>query len=173
MVRGFVEQSDGVIEIESKVGRGTIVELFLPLSEQRPSEPAEDAKGPRQNAGHARQRTVLVVEDNPQLLAIISLKLEHDGYEVIQKESGDEAIEYLDRDVSVDLVVSDLIMPGLAQGMDVLERTKRHDPPVPTILISGYADVTSDGAFALDRADRFLEKPLNLQQLSEEIAGLV
>jgi PAS domain S-box-containing protein len=173
MVKGFVEQSNGIIQLDSKVSFGTTLRIFLPLTfetadvKNRPprkivTRPPGEEKG-----------TVLVVEDNEQLLNIIALKLERDGFEVITKQSGDDALEILNNKSGIQLVLSDLVMPGDGQGIDVLRRAKSLHPSLPVILMSGYADINKSNEKGLELADKFIEKPLALGKLSGAIEDLI
>jgi len=173
MVRGFAEQSNGAIQIESTVGEGTRVSMFFPLSQETPARPAAPLRQTHLPPSGNQAATVLVVEDNPQLLALLALKLGRDDFDVIKAESGDAAIDIMNKGTRVDLVLSDMVMPGTNQGLDVLKHAKGLARPVPVILMSGYADIRASGAIDLQMADRFLEKPINLGHLSQEVAALV
>jgi DNA-binding NtrC family response regulator len=117
--------------------------------------------------------TILVVEDNLQLLNLITLMLERENYHVIKKSSGDDAIEELTENAGVRLVLSDLVMPGQKQGIDVLRTAKSLQPPLPVILMSGYADIKNSNEEELKLADSFVEKPFALGHLSKEIESLM
>lgn len=173
MVKGFIEQSNGTIQLDSNAGFGTTLKMFLPLTldtvdvshtspRRIPPLPLGEDKG-----------TVLVVEDNEQLLNIIALKLERDGFNVIMKSSGDEALEVLRTKPNIRLVLSDLVMPGDGQGIDVLREAKSLYPLLPVILMSGYADITRSNQQGLELADKFIEKPLALGKLSAAIEDLI
>ena len=173
MVKGFVEQSNGSIEIESELGHGTSVLIFLPLTSEQPLPPSKTVRSATKIAKKRRKGRVLVVEDNAQLLNLIALKLERDNFDVLKAMSGDEAISLLDEGAPVNLVLSDLVMPGDFQGSDVLRHAKLLSPPLPVILMSGYADIRASSEDDLKHADRFIEKPLKLDQLSEAIGDFL
>ncbi|WP_299928718.1 PAS domain-containing sensor histidine kinase [uncultured Pelagimonas sp.] len=173
MVKGFIEQSHGSIRIESKPDSGTTLSAFLPLTFD-PVEVSEEAlsKAKSQQSNKARG-TILVVEDNLQLLNIIALTLERENYHVIKKPSGDDALEVLTEQTGIRLVLSDLVMPGQEQGVDVLRKAKSLHPPLPVILMSGYADIRISNEEDLKLADKFVEKPFALGHLSKEIKDLI
>ena len=215
MVRGFAEQSNGLVSVQSREGHGTRVALYLPLSDAAPAVapavapdltaaslpqtqfeiPATavaaevatgiaagvatevsdgSVNGTAADKGTAPpKRRVLVVEDNPQLLALIGLKLERDGFDVLRADSGDAAAPILQGDTEIDLLVTDMIMPGRYQGMDMLRFAKARPAPLPVVLISGYADISASPEVDLGDADLFLEKPLNLEELSLRLDTLV
>lgn len=173
MVKGFIEQSHGSIRIESKPGSGTTLTAFLPLTYD-PVEVADEALAKAKPPKSSKAKgTILVVEDNFQLLNLIALMLERENYHVIKKSSGDEAIEVLTENEGIRLVLSDLVMPGQEQGVDVLRKAKSLQPPLPVILMSGYADIRRSNEEELKLADKFVEKPLALGNLSKEIENLV
>lgn len=173
MVKGFIEQSNGLIQLSSNLGFGTTLTMFLPLTGET-VEAKDISLQPFATARPNKRRgTVLVVEDNEQLLKIISLKLERDGFDVIVKPSGDDALQALKNESDIRLVLSDLVMPGSIQGIDVLREAKSMNPLLPVILMSGYADINNSNDKGLDLADKFVEKPLALKQLSEIIEELI
>lgn len=173
MVKGFIEQSNGTIQLDTNAGFGTTLKMFLPLTletvEVSHTSPRRIASPP---TGEGKG-TVLVVEDNEQLLNIIALKLERDGFRVIMKPSGDEALEVLRNRSNIRLVLCDLVMPGDGQGIDVLREAKSLHPPLPVILMSGYADINRTNQRGLENADKFIEKPLALGKLSDAIEDLI
>ncbi len=173
MVKGFTEQSDGMITIESTPGVGTNVYLSFPLTDQQPEAPTERPEDHNRGEKPATRIRVLLVEDNSQLLELIALKLRRDGYDVTKQSSGDEALSLLDEDTGFDVIVSDVVMPGEAQGPDVLARAKSLPVPLPVILMSGYTDVRTTGDNPLRLADVFLEKPVDLAQLSQAVEALL
>jgi CheY-like chemotaxis protein len=173
MVKGFIEQSNGIIQLDSNVGSGTVLKIFLPLTFE--TVDVTDAS-PRKIAAlppNEEKGIVLVVEDNKQLLNIIALKLERDGFRVITKPSGDDALEILESNSNIQLVLSDLVMPGDGQGIDVLRKAKSLHPPLPVVLMSGYADINKSNEKGLEFADKFIEKPLALGELSDAIEYLI
>ena len=173
MVKGFTDQSNGWIDIKSELAVGTTIRLYLPLTSDRISSETVQPNVHTTAPFESSKRPVLVVEDNPQLLKLIELKLRKDNFTVIGKESGDEAIGLLRDDSGISLVVTDLVMPGVHQGIDILDRAKALREPIPVILMSGYADVRTANEEQLKRADRFIEKPMSLEHLSTEIDGLI
>lgn len=173
MVKGFIEQSNGIIQLDSIVGFGTTLKIFLPLTFE--TVKTTDAFPRRIVAPRTDEvkGTVLVAEDNEQLLKIIALKLERDGFRVIMKPSGDDALEALETNSNIQLVLSDLVMPGDGQGIDVLRKAKSLHPPLPVVLMSGYADINKSNEKELEFADKFIEKPLALGKLSDAIEYLI
>lgn len=173
MVKGFIEQSQGEVQIESTPGCGTVVTLLLPASFEEPVEANVRSPVSVPVPQKGTKRRVLVVEDNPQLLALVAMQLERDGFIVTKALSGDEAVQHLSDAQDVDAVLTDAVMPGTHQGVDVLKHAKALNPQTPVILMSGYADVRRNSATDLRRADLFIEKPLKLSELSHKVSELI
>ncbi len=145
MVYGFAKQSGGAIRIESEVGKGTRVEVWLPRAPEitdRASArvyPAHQADG----AGPARALRVMLVDDHEGVRATTAAMLEDLGHTVIQAGDGPEMLAQLARDPdAADLVISDYAMP-IVSGADVVRRAREIVPDLPAIIITGYADVKS------------------------------
>ncbi len=135
-VYGFIRQSGGFVTIESEVGAGTEIHLHLPrLSEgTRQREPSSPAAGDGRVRG---SETLLVVEDNEDVRAIMISALTPLGYQLVVASSGPEALEIL-AETAVDLIVSDVIMPGGMTGIDLIREAQVRRPAVLGLLVSGY-----------------------------------
>ncbi len=174
MVKGFAEQSNGAVTLTSAPGAGTTIEIILPITDQ-PVKPGVSRTGAKQvvHAVDAKPK-VMLVEDNPQLLDLLKLKLQRDGFEVVACSSGDEAASKFDEHSDLDIVVSDLVMPGDVQGAELLSELRLRGWQIPFIAMSGYADLKDgSGSIAISEADAFLEKPFDLTTFSEEIGRLL
>ena len=112
-----------------------------------------------------------VVEDTAQFLELVAMQLERDGFLVTKAGSGDEAVELLHADHEIDVILTDVDMPGALQGVHVLKHPKAMNAQTPVILMSGYADVHRNSAADLRRADIFIEKPLKLSELSSQVSN--
>jgi two-component system, cell cycle sensor histidine kinase and response regulator CckA len=187
VVHGIVRQSDGFLGVESEVGRGTRVRVYLPEWDAGevtiPPTPAETAPPPPPPpaAAHApvpaARGTVLLVEDEPSVRRIAARALGRQGWTVLEAESAEEALDMMSREPRrVAAVVSDLLLPG--QDGAQLVRALRHRlgmPRLPAILASGYAaeDVRGEVAEALGEAGtRFLAKPYDMRDLGALLLAL-
>ena len=137
MVYGFVKQSGGLVRVDSNVGRGTVVKLFFPqatepLPEAIPEEPIE--------MPHGTGETILVVEDEPDLLALATRILEELGYHVLRAANGAAAIDVADRNARIDLLLSDIVMPGGMNGRQLAAKLRTKRPTLPVLFMSGYSD---------------------------------
>lgn len=161
MVYGFVKQSGGELDISSEPGVGTIVRLCFPTLDVT----VPDRPGERETLSTHRYR-VLFVEDEARIREVSRSALEMNGMEVITAENGDEARQKLSELQELDLVVSDVVMPGSLSGPQLATLVRERFPGVPVLLISGYAtDVPDECAF--------LSKPYSKDELYEAVYSLV
>lgn len=119
------------------------------------------------------QRQVLVVDDNIQLLSVVRLHLVSKGYHVRACHTGDEALHLLQHGLHPDILVTDAVMPGDCQGIDLVRFVNRSNPRMPVIMMSGYVDPTELPASDRSAIDKFIPKPFLLRELSEQITGLL
>src|SRR5688572_7870422 len=175
MVYGFARQSGGAIRIESKVGQGTRVEIWLP----RAPEAAASAPGPAASAATGNGATgqparvpglkVLLVDDHQGVRATTAAMLEDLGHAVTQASDGPEVLDLLKGEPDgFDLIISDYAMPHLS-GAEVVRQARRIRPAMPAILMTGYADAGSISRRPEDV--HVLAKPFTLEQMSAAICG--
>jgi CheY-like chemotaxis protein len=138
VIYGFVKQSGGHVTVYSEVGRGTTVNLYLPrIAAQRVRTAGAGQPAP------ATPRTgeiILLVEDNPDVRRVTSKRLQHLGYVVVEASSGAGAIDVLRSGAKIDLVFSDVVMPGGMSGFDLAHWVQENAPDVPILLASGFAE---------------------------------
>ena len=166
MVYGFAKQSNGHVTLYSEPGLGTTVRIYLPAMVG-----ARKEAGPRQSAGtgelaKTNGEIVLVVEDDPFVRAYAVSCLEDLGYRVVSAADGREALKSLASDSSIQVVFSDVVMPGGVSGIDLAEKARILRPELGILLTSGYAlDTLMDrGRFPPGMA--FLNKPYRKHELS-------
>ena len=169
MVYGIVRGHGGIIAVESEPGHGTTFNISLPASEK--AIVPERAVSGKILKG---TETVLLVDDEPMVLAVSRDMLESLGYRVIAAGSGQEAITvYREKKDGIDLVILDMIMTGVSGG-ETFDRLREIDPGIRVLLASGYS-VNGQAQEILDRGCRgFLQKPFTLEALSRkmrEVAG--
>jgi CheY-like chemotaxis protein len=135
MVYGFIKQSGGAIRLYSEVGFGTTVSLYLPLA----SEAAENAPEPERAEPLERLGgTALLVDDEAELLEIADAYLAELGYTVIRAGNGLEALAALERAGPIDLLVTDVIMPGKMNGIELAQRVRELRPGIKVVFTSGF-----------------------------------
>jgi PAS domain S-box-containing protein len=161
-VHGFANQSGGAVTVTSQQGRGTTVTIYLPRS--RGALPAAAGEGTPPTPEKA-QGTVLVVEDSREVAEVTTTLIEQLGYRVVRAENAAEALRHLREGVPVDLVFSDIVMPGPMNGLALAEVCRERFPELPVLLTSGY----SDAAEAADGRFDILRKPFELAALERAI----
>ncbi|WP_299146628.1 ATP-binding protein [uncultured Tateyamaria sp.] len=170
MVKGFAEQSQGTVEVDSERGFGTVVSIVLPSTDQIPQGDQNPAANSLNKIRRPQLYSVMLIDDNRQLLRAMATMLEREGYSVSTFESGSDALEAMAQKGLPDLVLTDAVMPGSVQGWNIIQHVKMHAPQVPTILISGYAaSGDEDHERVMSQTDAFLSKPINLKQLAQVV----
>jgi PAS domain S-box-containing protein len=142
MVHGFVQQSHGRLDIESKPGRGTTVRMMFPVAENASDAASAGngaAAGEQGDLPGSRPR-VLVVEDNDDVRELAESVLGMAGYAVQSAASGEQALELLDECAPVDLLFTDVIMPGGMNGLQLIDRVRERLPQLPVLVTTGYMD---------------------------------
>ena len=168
-VYGFAEQSGGSVRIESKVDEGTTVTLMLPRTD-RPAvavEPIIDVGQDRPKASGS----VLLVEDDEEVSTLVCEMLVELGYDVTRASSAEGALGALADARLVDIVFSDIMMPGPMNGLDLARETRRRRPGLPVLLTSGYADAAMREAAREDI--RVLTKPYDIEALAEALSEVL
>jgi signal transduction histidine kinase/CheY-like chemotaxis protein len=166
MVYGFVHQSNGHIRIDSAIGQGTSVKLYLP----RTFDPvAEDAGEPA--ALLTGSERVLVVEDNDDVRRAVVDMLSGWGYRVVAAENPDVAADLLEKDRSFDLLFTDVVMPGATSAVELAEMAQRLRPGIAVLLTSGYA---RDLISRQDRRDYpMIAKPYRGEELAAKLRAVL
>jgi len=135
MVYGFVKQSAGEITIDSTLGVGTSVKIHLPLCD--PPDSA-DTSAIEVQTNETANETILLVEDDADLLEMASQLLQSLGYAVHEASDGLAACEFLETGARVDLLLTDVVLPKGLNGLDVAARAKKHCPGIKVLFMSGY-----------------------------------
>lgn len=162
-VYGFAKQSGGTATVASTVDRGTTITLYLPRTHELPAPSSAPMKA---EAVPARAGTVLVVEDSPEVAEVVTAYFQQLGYLVKQVGGGNEALELLANDPKIDLVFSDILMPGGMNGLELGHAIRRRYPAMPVLLATGYSDSARD---ALEQGFVVLQKPFDLAALEQAL----
>lgn len=167
---GIIKQSNGAIWVYSELGLGTTIKVFLPrrYDDQQPPEPA-----PRSlQVPLGRQERVLVVEDNLQLRNMLIKTLGRLGYQVHDASNGLIAQRLLARGERFDLVLSDVIMPGLG-GIELMLRIQQHSPDQRFLLMSGHTGNATDAMNMEKWSAILLRKPFTAELLAQKVYGML
>ena len=170
---GFVRQSGGAMRIDSRPGRGTTVAMLLPRA-MLPAfgvvshSPVPGLKSGASNLAAAVQslETLLVVEDEPEVLEIVGASLRASGYEVICAADATIALAALKTNPLISLIFTDIVMPGI-NGVALAEEARRLRPGIPVVFASGYSDETITDQ--LPKGAVFLQKPYRMASVTKLI----
>jgi len=168
MVHGFVQQSLGRLELESAPGDGTQVRMLFPVATEESQRPLRPA--PRQGGGRAAAHgteTILLVEDSDDVRALAAEVLGALGYRIVLARSGEEALEMHAKE-TIDLLFTDIVMPGGMSGLELVERFASIAPGVPVLMTTGYnEDLVADipRGTALD----VIGKPYRREELADRV----
>jgi PAS domain S-box-containing protein len=164
MVHGLASQLGGGLTIQSRVGIGTNIELWLPVSSAR----VEKSLGPHQPAVDAEHHGVALLVDDEELVRMSTADMLSDlGYAVVEASSAEEALRVLGQDQPIDVVVTDHLMPGMT-GTELARKARETRPDLPFLLVSGYAELEG-----IDAQLPRLTKPFRKDELAATLATLL
>ena len=169
MVYGTVVNHGGALTLDSEVGKGTKVTMLIPEAEGATSKPEVlPRKEPRMVSS---ARTILLVDDEDMVRSAGKRLLEKLGYSVLLAANGQQALDtYLEKKSEVSLVILDLVMP-IMDGVETFHRLRNMDSEVKILVSSGYGEQDKDYALLATEAAGFLQKPFDLQGISEMVAA--
>ncbi|MBN8896688.1 MAG: response regulator, partial [Rhodospirillales bacterium] len=171
MVFGFIKQSEGHLGIYSEPQEGTTILLYLPRAHEQVSAPSRPVSGATLPTGSA---TILVIEDEAAVREVAATMLRELGYRVMEAADGEEALRLFGRHApSIDLVLSDVVLPGQLRGRAFAERIRALRPDLPILFMSGYTENAIVHHGRLDPGVSLLDKPFSRSQLARKIADLL
>ena len=172
MVYGFAKQSNGHTRIHSEVGRGTTVRLYLPrFVEVNEAEP--DRPGPTANVAGKAEGAVLVVDDEPAVRVLVGDVLRDLGYHVIEAVDGLEGLRVLQSKQHIDLLVSDVGLPGGMNGRQLADAAKVQRPQLKVLFITGFAENAAWGTGLEDPDMQVLTKPFAMDALTSKVRSML
>jgi PAS domain S-box-containing protein len=170
MIYGFARQSNGHATIDSKIGRGTSVRLYLPR--HHGDSAAEQASIVRAAEHAATGETVLVVEDEPVVRGVILEMLQDQGYRTLEAVDGPSGLRILRRDQRIDLLVTDVGLPGM-NGRQLADQARETRPGLKILFITGYAESVAISDGFLQPGMEMITKPFELDNLARRIRAMV
>jgi PAS domain S-box-containing protein len=170
MVYGFAKQSGGSVKIYSEVGHGTTVRLLFPASDQKIEE---ERKASQRAADRHGTETVLVVDDRPDVAETAGIILEDFGYKVIVADGPRAAIEFLDGERRIDLLFTDLIMPGGMNGVMLARAARERQPKIKVLLTTGYAEASLERTDAGGVEFEMINKPYKRLELARRVRRVI
>jgi CheY-like chemotaxis protein len=167
MVYGFAKQSGGHVKIYSEVGHGTTIRLYLPRAEMSDMTALEVTAAPApMPRGHEK---VLVVEDDDAVRRVVVKQLTELGYHVLEAEDGRKALTMITGGTAIDLLFTDVVMPGGLSGRQLATAAKTHLPALKVLYTSGYTEDSIVHHGKLDPGVYLLSKPYQKPELAQKL----
>ncbi len=174
MVYGFVRQSGGHVTLYSELGLGTSFGLYFPaVKHDTLAEGTNIATAARPNPPRGKGETILIVEDNERVRKLSIERIRDLGFATLEAENGDRAYDILARGAEVDLVFSDLVMPGSLNGYELAAKITAEFPGLKVLLTSGYASDVVTRELAHDVKFDILHKPYRQSELARRLQALL
>jgi two-component system cell cycle sensor histidine kinase/response regulator CckA len=172
-VYGIIRQTDGYLDVESKIGKGTSFVIYLPRATEAEEEDEDDGAMIEQEAKDLTgTERILLVEDEDAVRTFSQRALTNKGYEVLAADCGESALKLLEEqdNKDIDLLVTDVVMPGI-DGPTLAQRMRQNSPKLKIVFMSGYTedrlkDHMGENIF-------FLPKPFTLKQLAEKVKDVL
>ncbi|TAK07349.1 MAG: response regulator, partial [Rhizorhabdus sp.] len=168
MVYGFAQQNGGHVTVDSTPGKGTAVCIYLPAAARADIVTSQSLPTAPQGAG----QRVLVVEDDPAVRLLIRDVLEEVGYAAIEACDGQAAIPILESDMIIDLMISDVGLPGM-NGRQLADTARLHRPDLPILFVTGYAENAAIRSGFLGANMAMITKPFSLDDLGQKIDAIL
>lgn len=166
MIYGFVKQSGGYIRVNTRVGKGTTIALYLPRSKSLPAAPSNIIRFAKPGFG---QETVLLVDDQPDVRRIACRILESLGYRVIEANDGPSALDALEIADHIDLLFTDVVMPGGLNGVELASEARNRVPGLKVLFATGYSGEKSAVAETAGIDALVLAKPYRRADVAQAV----
>jgi PAS domain S-box-containing protein len=166
-VYGFAHQAGGMVTADSKVGQGTTITVYLPSCADEQIT-GKEVSALKTKTRHSQRQTVLVVDDSADVAEVTCSLFEHLGYETIYRDSAEAALTLLEAGTKIDLVFSDIVMPGTIDGVGLAREIRSRYPNLPVALTTGYSDAEKAAPPNL----RILRKPFDTEALRDLIQDI-
>ena len=169
MVYGFVKQSGGHIKLYSELGHGTTIKLYMPRAVEAESADAQVVTGPIEGG----TETILVVEDDAEVRSTVVEMVSELGYRVLKAVDAQSALAILESGVPVDLVFTDVVMPGPVRSPELAKQAKALHPDIEVLFTSGYTENAIVHGGRLDAGVQLLSKPYSREELARRLRQLL
>ena len=167
MVHGFVKQSGGHIAIYSEVGEGTTIKLYLPRFKGKKA--AVERRGQANASGSGKGELILVVEDDADLRTMAISMLQSLGYRTLEASTANIALEILRETSGVDMLLTDMVLPGGMSGRALADWARENNPNLPALYMSGYTNDAIIHHGRVDKGIQLLEKPFRKAALASAV----
>jgi PAS domain S-box-containing protein len=169
-VYGIVKQNDGFLNVTSKPGEGTTFRIYFPPYIISAEEKEEERSADRPRGGN---ETILLVEDETEILNMVKMMLEEFGYRVLAHSKPAEALQVItDKCIAIDLLITDMVMPVMT-GQDLMERLAPLCPELKCLYMSGYSGDAMDEQGKLKKGINFIQKPFSQQELAARVRQIL
>jgi len=169
-VMGIVRSHGGFLKVETAPGKGSAFQVFLPATTDAASQAGEPDQ-PSVSRGHGE--TILIVDDEPEIVQIIATVLKQNGWTVLTAADGLEGVAaFLNYSGQIKALVTDMVMPNL-DGLGLIRSIRKLAPDLPILVSSGYSNDQSWEALSELRVESFLKKPFSARQLIAEVVSLL
>nr|WP_318781085.1 PAS domain S-box protein [Brevundimonas goettingensis] len=171
MIHGFVRQSGGQVRIYSELGKGTTMCLYLPRYTGELETPDEDSLPPVVHGGHGE--TVMVIDDEETVRMLVAEVLGDAGYHVLEAPDGPSGLEILRSDARIDLLITDVGLPGGMNGRQVADAAREVRPDLKVLFVTGYAENAAVGNGHLDPGMEVMTKPFVMAALGDKVREMI
>jgi CheY-like chemotaxis protein len=172
MIHGFARQSGGEVRIYSELGKGTMVCIYLPR--HRGDVDVDDLLSPHPIEAQGEPgETVLVIDDEPTVRMLVTEVLSEMGYSAIEAGDAATGLRVLQSDARIDLVITDIGLPGSMNGRQLIEAARHSRPDLKALFITGYAENAVIGNGILEPGMHVLSKPFSLEHLASRIREII
>ncbi|MDX3901092.1 MAG: PAS domain S-box protein [Sphingobium sp.] len=173
MIYGFARQSGGQVRIYSEVGQGTTMCLYLPRHAEDASLDQDEAEQQALSVPSGGGEVVLVIDDEPSIRMLVAEVLAESGYRAIEAPDGPAGLRVLESDTRIDLLITDVGLPGGMNGRQVADAARVSRPDLKILFITGYAENAVIGRGRLEKGMFVLTKPFQMDALAGRIREIV
>jgi PAS domain S-box-containing protein len=173
MIFGFIKQSGGYVRIHSAIGKGTTVRIHLPMHVGKAEEDPGTKRALAAAVPAPVAASVLLVDDEAPLRTLLAEMLNEAGYKVVEAANGQQGLEILQSQQHIDLLVSDVGMPGNMNGRQLADAARTLHPDLKVVFITGYAEHAVIGSGPLERDMQIMTKPFSLDAFLAKVSGML